>query len=77
MLVTEPTCEMKCIYEGIEIAKREGKFKGRKKIDKPAKWNEVYSKYMSRELTATKAIEVLGLKRNTFYKFVAEEKESA
>ena len=54
--------------EGIEIAKREGKFKGRKKIDFPSNWEEVYPKYKNREITGNKAMELLGLKRNTFYK---------
>lgn len=58
--------------EGIAIAKQEGKFKGRKKIEYPKSWNDVYSKYKTRELTGTKAMEILGLKRNTFYKLIKE-----
>lgn len=56
--------------EGIAIAKREGKFKGRKSIDYPENWNEVYSSWRKREITAKKAMELLELKRNTFYKLV-------
>jgi DNA invertase Pin-like site-specific DNA recombinase len=58
--------------EGIAIAKEEGKYKGRKEIDYPANWNEVYSKWKSRELKGNEAMEQLGLKRNTFYKLVKE-----
>ncbi|CAA7602450.1 Resolvase, N-terminal catalytic domain protein [Acididesulfobacillus acetoxydans] len=58
--------------EGIAIAKREGKYLGRKEIDYPANWAEVYGKYKTRELTGTKAMELLGLKRNTFYKLVKD-----
>lgn len=58
--------------EGIAIAKAEGKFKGRKEIDYPSNWNEVYPKWKSREKTSNKAMEELGLKRNTFYKLVKE-----
>lgn len=58
--------------EGIAIAKREGKYKGRKEIGYPDNWNEVYPKWKNRDLTGAKAMELLGLKRNTFYKLVKE-----
>lgn len=58
--------------EGIAIAKKEGKYMGRKVIDYPSDWKEVYEKYKTRELTGTKAMELLNLKRNTFYKLVKE-----
>lgn len=58
--------------EGIALAKREGKYKGRKEIGYPENWSEVYSKWKSRELTGTKAMELLELKRNTFYKLVKD-----
>lgn len=61
--------------EGIAIAKDKGKYKGTKAIDKPSNWAEVYGLYKNRTITGTKAIELLGLKRNTFYKFVNEENE--
>ncbi|WP_138206378.1 recombinase family protein [Haloimpatiens lingqiaonensis] len=61
--------------EGIAIAKAKGKFKGRKEIDFPSNWKEVYPKYKNRELTGTKAMEQLGLKRNTFYKLVKKYEE--
>ena len=56
--------------EGIAIAKREGKFKGRKPIDYPENWNEVYDKWKVRKITANEAMKILKLKRNTFYKLV-------
>ena len=62
--------------EGIAIAKREGKYKGRKEIVHPANWEEVYKLWKSRELTGTRAMEMLGLKRNTFYKLVKDYEES-
>jgi DNA invertase Pin-like site-specific DNA recombinase len=58
--------------EGIAIAKEKGAYKGRKKIDFPSNWSEVYLKWKNRELTGAKAMELLGLKRNTFYKLVKE-----
>jgi DNA invertase Pin-like site-specific DNA recombinase len=59
--------------EGIAIAKEAGKYRGRKEIEKPQNWDDIYKQWKSRELTANKAMEILGLKRNTFYKFVSEE----
>lgn len=58
--------------EGIAIAKKQGKFKGRKAIGYPSNWNEVYLKWKNRELTAIEVMELLGLKRNTFYKLVKQ-----
>ena len=51
---------------------KEGKYKGRKEIAKPDNWDEVISKWKVREITATKAMEELGLKRTTFYKLLKE-----
>ncbi len=61
--------------DGIAVAKREGKYKGRKKISKPANWQEVYSDWSCRKITAKKACELLKLKTNTFYNFVKEERK--
>ena len=61
--------------EGIAIAKAKGKYKGRNKIAKPSNWNEVYNQWKVRDITATKAMELLELKRNTFYNFVKEEQQ--
>lgn len=63
--------------EGIEIAKAKGKYKGRKKIEYPSNWEEVYSKWIKRDITARKAMEELKLKPNTFCNFVAEEKQKS
>lgn len=60
--------------EGIAIAKSKGAYKGRQKIAKPDNWVEVYTRWKNRELTATRAMEILELKRNTFYKLVKEAK---
>lgn len=61
--------------EGIALAKRKGKYKGRRPVQKPDNWVEVFNQYMSRQITAKNAMEILGLKRNTFYKFVREMRE--
>jgi DNA invertase Pin-like site-specific DNA recombinase len=61
--------------EGIALAKKEGKYKGRKQINFPDNWTEIYNKWKSRELTGAKAMEQLGLKRNTFYKLIKWQEE--
>ena len=63
--------------DGIAVAKKEGKYKGRNKIKKPDNWHEVYSDWACRKITAKKACELLKLKTNTFYNFVKEEREVA
>jgi len=60
--------------EGIAIAKQKGLYKGRKAIQKPPNWDEVYALYATRRITGNEAIRRTELKRNTFYKFVNEEK---
>lgn len=58
--------------EGIQIAKQNGIYKGRKPISKPYNWDEIYKQYSSKQITASEAMKKLNLKRNTFYKFVKE-----
>jgi DNA invertase Pin-like site-specific DNA recombinase len=60
--------------EGIALAKQRGAYKGRKRIPLPAEWPEVYQQYATRRITAAEAMKKLGLKRNTFYKFVKLER---
>lgn len=63
--------------EGISIAKKAGKYTGRKRIEKPANWDEVISKYNCRQLSAKKAQELLDLKPNVFYNFINQEKSKS
>ena len=58
--------------EGIAIAKEQGKFKGRKQVERPENFEAVYSKWKQRELTGKQAMQELGLKTNTFYKLIKE-----
>ena len=62
--------------QGIANAKAQGKTLGRPKAVKPAQWDEIYSQWKEKKITAVAAMKVLGLKPNTFYKFVNEEKEN-
>ena len=59
--------------EGIEIAKSEGKYKGRKPIVyNEAQMKALCKKWREGEITATAAMKELGLKPNTFYRRVKE-----
>lgn len=58
--------------EGIAIAKKQGKYKGRKKIDFPEHWEDIYNKILTKQLTSREAMEFLGLKSTTFYKLKKE-----
>ena len=57
--------------EGIEIAKAEGKYKGRKPVEvDEAKFRAVCARWRAGEITATAAMQEVGLKANTFYRRV-------
>ena len=59
--------------EGIEIAKAAGKYKGRQKqaID-TERFKAVCTRWRAGEITAVKAMELMQLKPNTFYRRVKE-----
>lgn len=62
--------------EGIAIAKAQGKYKGRKPIEIDEKvFDETYKRVVDGEITNNYAMSKLGLKRNTYYKFVADYKK--
>ena len=57
--------------EGIAVAKAQGKYTGRKKIES-ADFGAVYADWTAKNITATKAMELLGMKPNTFYRRARE-----
>ena len=60
--------------EGIAIAKREGKYKGRKSVSVP-NIGEYYQKYMSRRGTKTSIAQELGISRTTLDKLFKQHEE--
>lgn len=72
----ERECILERQKEGIELAKAAGKYKGRKRIEFPSNWKVVYNQYKHRSITGTRAMELLNLKRNTFYKLKREWEET-
>ena len=57
--------------EGIEIAKAQGKYTGRKPIQ-PVDFEKVVSQWRAGEITAVQAMSRLGLSKSTFYRKVKE-----
>lgn len=57
--------------EGIAIAKTKGVYKGRKRITND-NFETVYKDWKQNKITAVKAMELLGMKKNTFYRRVKE-----
>ena len=59
--------------EGIEIAKTQGKYKGRKPIEYDiTQFQAVCNRWRNGEITATAAMKELKMKPNTFYRRVRE-----
>lgn len=57
--------------EGIVIAKGQGKYHGRVKIEN-SKFPSIYNEWKAGSITAVKAMQLLEMKSNTFYRRVAE-----
>lgn len=60
--------------EGIAAAKVKGKKFGRPEIEMPEKFPEELERVRRNEISASAAMKALGLRRNTYYKFVHELK---
>ena len=61
--------------DGIEIAKREGKYKGRKPVEVDKyEFARLFTEVQSGERTNKYVMDKMGLKRNTYYKLVEEFK---
>lgn len=58
--------------EGIEVAKQRGVKFGRPKIKAPNGFENIVIKWKNNEISAVRAMQLLGLKCNTFYRLVRE-----
>lgn len=56
--------------EGIAAAKKQGKHLGRPKTSLPDNWNDVYNDWSNGKITATNAVNKLGISRSTFYRLI-------
>lgn len=63
--------------EGIAAAQKRGQHLGRHEIDFPLDWVEVYVRWKRKEIKANTAMEILNLKRTTFYKLVNKYEQDA
>lgn len=62
--------------EGIEVAKQLGKYKGRKPIRIDSEhFKKIYIRVQSGEITNQQAMDILGLKNNTYYSCIKQLKE--
>ena len=59
--------------EGIAIAKQEGKYKGRKPVERP-ELGVVVASWQKGEITAVEAMRRLKISKTTFYRIVREKK---
>lgn len=60
--------------EGIAVAKAKGTVKfGRPRAEKPDNWDEVIAQWRAGQITAVRAMELTGTKKNTFYKLAKED----
>lgn len=61
--------------EGIEIAKKKGVYKGRKRIERD-NFQEIYNQWLRKEITAVQAMKKLNVSKSTFYRRVKEKQNS-
>lgn len=59
--------------DGRKVSAKTGRPIGKPRAVKPDNWDEVYTEWQSKKITAVKAMQMLGLKPNTFYKFAKEQ----
>ena len=60
--------------EGIKLALEKGVKFGRKKTEYPKEWSSVIKLVENRTINNIKAMEILGLKKTTYYKLLKEYK---
>lgn len=58
--------------EGLEAARKANKHLGRKATEKPENWNDVFSLWDNKKITARQAMKMLGVNKNVFYKWAKE-----
>ena len=68
--------EKKRQKEGIKLALEKGVKFGRKKTEYPKEWSSVIKLVENRTINNIKAMEILGLKKTTYYKLLKEYKNS-
>lgn len=62
--------------EGIEAAKKKGKHLGRPALELPKEWNKLYKEWKSGSIKAVEFMDMVKMKKPTFYKKVREYEQS-
>ena len=63
--------------EGIAAARENGRKLGRPILVRPENWNSVYNTWQYGDITVKKAMELTNLKRTSFYKLAAKERQTS
>ena len=58
------------VVNGKRISAKTGRATGRPNAIYPDNWELIYKQWKNKDITANKAMEILNLKRTTFYKLV-------
>ncbi len=69
----ERECTLQRQFEGIQIAKQNGKYLGRKPVELPINFDAVINQWKSGEITAVVAQKKLNMKPATFYRKIKEK----
>ena len=64
----ERECTLQRQYEGIQIAKEQGKYKGRKPMALPDNYEDIMEIWRKGAITARKAMSLLNMNSTTFYR---------
>lgn len=68
----ERECILQRQYEGIQIAKEQGKYKGRKPMTLPDNYEDIMEIWRKGAITARKAMSLLNMNSTTFYRKAKE-----
>lgn len=60
------------VVDGKRVSTKTGRPTGRPQAEHPEKWESIYNEWRAGKVTATKAMELLDMKRTTFYKLVKQ-----
>ena len=63
------------VVDGKRVSAKTGNPVGKPRAVRPDNWQEVYTEWKAKKITAVKAMEISNLKPNTFYKFAQEEEK--
>ncbi len=62
--------------QGIEVAKKAGKYLGRPRVEFPENWEECYRRWKEGKMTAREAMKLMSLKKDSFYRLVKKYENS-